>query len=117
MALSGFILWFKTDEGYFNVKTIDVIGNEAVDTQTVSEICKPYENKPIYLISYNDIYRDIRSNITTNFVHIYLKFPDTLEVIIEESPVLFCFQLGWSSAMRPDMPGIHCLRSSISRCS
>ncbi len=89
-ALSGFILWFKTDEGYFNVKTIDVIGNEAVDTQTVSEICKPYENKPIYLISYNDIYRDIRSDITTNFVHIYLKFPDTLEVIIEESPVLFC---------------------------
>ena len=89
-ALLGFILWFKTDEGYFNIKHIDVVGNEAVDAQTVSEICKTYENKPIYLISYNNIYRDIRANITTNFVHLYLKLPDTLEVVIEESPVLFC---------------------------
>lgn len=90
LALLGFFLWLKMDEGYFNIKNVNVIGNEAVDTQTVSAICKAYENRPIFFVSYNDIYRDIRANITTNFVHIYVKFPDTLEVIIEESPVLFC---------------------------
>ena len=90
LAFSGYIMWLKTNEGYFSIKNVDVICNEAVDTHTVSEICKSYVNKPIYLISYNNIYRDIRSNITTNFVHIYIQFPDTLKVVIEESPVLFC---------------------------
>ncbi|MDD2414435.1 MAG: FtsQ-type POTRA domain-containing protein [Eubacteriaceae bacterium] len=89
-ALVAAGLWFyqTINRGYFDVKHIEVAGNEAVDSKSVRELLPQVEGQCIFILNMNQLYADIQTSIDAKTIHITKKMPDTLVVTLEESPVL-----------------------------
>jgi len=88
VGAASYEMYVEINKGYFDVRHIEVIGNEAVDSKAVRGICSSSEGTCIFIVDVNKMVADIESSIKVKSIRITRKFPDTLIVSIEESPVL-----------------------------
>lgn len=78
----------------FTVKSIEVEGNEVVDSQNVIDASGIQTGQNIFFIDMNAAYSGIKRVIETKSLRISKKFPDTIIISITEEPSAFAMVSG-----------------------
>lgn len=78
------IIIFAMISPMFNIKKIEVIGNEKLSSDTIISLSGVSEGKNIFRISKKDITKKIKEDSYINSVSIKRKIPSTLEITVKE---------------------------------
>ena len=73
----------------FNIKKIEVNGNDKIDESTISSLSGINIGKNIFQVSKKHVINNIKENPYINNVEIYRKLPGTLELKVEEREIAY----------------------------
>ena len=77
----------------FNIKTIEVKGNNKVSTEEIIKLSQIETNQNIYKVSKNAVKDNIKENAYIENVQVYRMLPDKIEIEVKERTASFMIQI------------------------
>lgn len=78
----------------FNITNINVTGNNKLTVDEVISLSRIENNENIFRISKSNVIKNIKQNAYVNKVEIHKKYPNSIQIIIEERVPNFLLQFG-----------------------
>lgn len=88
LAVSGYVLVHAVQTGVFNIKTIEVEGNEIVDKNEVIEASGIHEGDNIFFADINQAHYNIEMLVNLESLEIHKVMPDKIIIKMQEVPVI-----------------------------
>lgn len=86
VAVFGYLFYNAVSSGVFNIKQIEVSGNEVVDSETIIETSGISENTSIFWVDLNKAHYNIKELINVEKLEISKVLPDKIVIRIKEVP-------------------------------
>lgn len=89
VAISAYVFVKAYSEGVFNIKEIQVVGNEIVGEDTIKEVSGINIGDSIFFLDLNKAHGNIKKVVEVKSLEISKVMPDKIVIKVEEAPVLF----------------------------